>query len=102
MPTIHFIDRHGTERQVAAETDTSLMQVALNHGIPGIASECGGCCLCHTCHAFIDHRWMAWLPEPSDAELGVLDHMPQARSNSRLTCKVFLTEDLDGLVVRTT
>jgi ferredoxin, 2Fe-2S len=101
MPRIHFIDNNGTEREVDAEVDVSLMQVALANSIPGIAAECGGCCLCATCHARIDNAWVGLLPYPSSNEVNMLDHIPNARLNSRLTCKIWVTEELDGLIVRT-
>lgn len=101
MPRIRFVDGKGVERVVEAETDCSVMQVALAHDIPGIAAECGGCCLCATCHARIDFAWISRLPRPSQNELDMLDHIEDARYNSRLTCKLWVTTELDGLVVRT-
>ncbi|MEY4761522.1 MAG: hypothetical protein RLZZ200_1378 [Pseudomonadota bacterium] len=100
MPRIRFIDRLGTERTVDADVDVSLVEVAIAHGIPGIAAECGGCCLCHTCHVRIGFDGMPAIPAPSDSELNMLDHMPESRYNSRLACRIFVTNALDGLVVR--
>jgi 2Fe-2S ferredoxin len=101
MPRIRFIDSAGVERKVDADVDVSVMQAAIANRIPGIASDCGGCCLCHACHALVDYEWTTELPYPSANELNMLDHMPNSHVNSRLTCKIFITEELDGLIVRT-
>jgi ferredoxin, 2Fe-2S len=101
MPRIHFIDRNGVDRAIDSEVDVSLMQVALANRIPGIAGDCGGCCLCHACHALIDYDWTVQLPYPTANELNMLDHMPNSHCNSRLACRIWITDDLDGLIVRT-
>ena len=101
MPRIHFIDRNGVERIIHSEADVSVMQAAVTNDIPGIASDCGGCCLCASCHAWIDRAWIGRLERPSQNEANMLDHIPNARYNSRLTCKIWISDDLDGLVVRT-
>lgn len=101
MPKVHFIDRCGLERVVETDVDVSVMHVAVANNISGIAGECDGCCLCSTCHALIDRTWLGRLDYPSSNEVNMLDHIPDSRSNSRLTCKIWMTEALDGLIVRT-
>ena len=101
MPRIYFIDRKGLERVVDADMDVSVMQAAVAHNIPGIAGECGGCCLCSACHARIDRTWIGRLDYPSSNEVNMLDHIANSHYNSRLTCKIWITEDLEGLIVRT-
>ena len=101
MPRIRFIDKSGAERQVDSEVDVSIMHVAIANRIPGIAGDCGGCCLCSACHARIDLAWTALLPPPSSNEVNMLDHIPNSRHNSRLTCKIWITDELDGMIVRT-
>jgi 2Fe-2S ferredoxin len=101
MPKIRFIDRTGIERVVDASGDSSVMQAAVTHKVPGIVGECGGCCLCSACHARVDREWIARLERPSSAEEGMLDHIADVHYNSRLTCKIWMTDELDGLVIRT-
>ena len=101
MAQIHFIDRNGVERIVDSEADVTVMHAAVANHIPGIAGECGGCCLCSACHARIDQAWTRHLSPPSTNELNMLDHIPNSRFNSRLTCRIWITDELDGLIVRT-
>lgn len=79
----------------------SVMQVATANDIPGIAGDCGGCCLCSACHARIDLPGTTRLPPLSSNEVNMLDHLANSRFNSRLTCKVWVTDELDGMIVRT-
>lgn len=101
MPKIRFVDCSGVERTVTSDSDVSVMHAALANDIPGIAGDCGGCCLCASCHAWIDREWLGRLQHPSSNEINMLDHIPNVRYNSRLTCKIWLRDDLDGLIVRT-
>ena len=50
MPIVHFIDPQGIEHTIDAPVGKSLMQVALDHAVPGILGDCGGACSCATCH----------------------------------------------------
>lgn len=101
MPTIKFISHEGLDHEVYAESGTSLMDIAVDNGVAGIAAECGGACSCATCHIYIDPAWIAQLPGPDDAELELLEFAVDLKENSRLSCQIEITEEFDGLVVRT-
>jgi 2Fe-2S ferredoxin len=75
------------------------MEAAVDNGIDGILAECGGACACATCHAYIDEAWLARLPEMDDMEDAMLDSALERRKNSRLSCQIEITDELDGLVV---
>lgn len=68
------------------------------YGLP-IKAECGGACVCATCHVRIPQSWQHLLPPPSDEELAKLDEIPGADENSRLACQLMMTDELDGLEV---
>ena len=101
MPTIKFISHTGQHQEAYAENETSLMETAVYSGVAGIVADCGGVASCATCHVYIDPDWVAKLPEPEDEELALLEHVVDRKDNSRLSCQIEITEELDGLVVRT-
>jgi 2Fe-2S ferredoxin len=101
MPTITFIDQDGTERTVEAELGATVMETAINNDVPGILATCGGSCSCATCHVYVDEDWFDRLPVPQVDELDMLDTAHDVEPTSRLSCQLTVTEELDGLVVRT-
>ena len=101
MPKILFVDHSGTHRLVEAQPGHSVMQIALDNLVPGIVGDCGGACSCATCHAYVDPAWLDRLPSKSENEESMLDGALYTESNSRLTCQITMTDELDGLVLRT-
>ena len=99
MPKITYIDSAGKSRTVDAEVGATVMETALKHAISGIEAECGGACACATCHVFFDEAWREKTGEPSPMEEDMLDFGYDVRPNSRLSCQIKVTDDLDGLVV---
>ncbi|MGF1551959.1 MAG: 2Fe-2S iron-sulfur cluster-binding protein [Paracoccaceae bacterium] len=100
MPTITYIEHDGTEHQVEVAEGLTLMEGAVKNDVPGIDADCGGACACSTCHAYVDPAWVGRLPEKQDMEIDMLDFAHEPKENSRLTCQVTVTPDLDGLVLR--
>jgi 2Fe-2S ferredoxin len=79
----------------------SIMQAAMNHKIPEILGECGGNCMCATCHVYVDISFLSRLPPPKDNEKFMLSIAAEGpESNSRLSCQIKMTEELDGIVIR--
>ncbi|SRR5579883_1012327 len=101
MVKITFIDFEGTARAVEAEVGETVMETAIKHGVPGIEAECGGACACSTCHVYIEDAWRERVGEPSPMEEDMLDFAYGVQSNSRLSCQIKVSDDLDGLTVRT-
>lgn len=101
MAKITFIDSAGTARTVDAETGSTVMETAIKNDIPGIEAECGGACACATCHVYIDDAWREQVGGPSPMEEDMLDFGYDVRENSRLSCQIKVTDELDGLVVTT-
>ena len=75
-----------------------IMELIRAYGFP-IKAECGGACVCSTCHVRIPEQWRALLPAPTEEELAKLDEIPTADESSRLACQIMMTRDLDGLEV---
>lgn len=99
MVRVVFIDERG-ERVVEAADGASLMEAARQDVYSTLIGECGGSCICASCHAYIDAAWLRALPPISINEAQMLDVIEEARYNSRLTCRVRLGPELDGIVVR--
>jgi 2Fe-2S ferredoxin len=99
MPKISFINTAGDAVEVEASADLTLMEVAVDNNVQGIVAECGGACACATCHAYVDEAWVSRLPAISDMEDAMLDSAMDRRPNSRLTCQIEITDELDGMVV---
>jgi 2Fe-2S ferredoxin len=100
MPKIIFIEHDGTEHVVEAEVGRSIMQAAVDNSVPGIVADCGGYCSCATCHGFVDDGWLSKIPEAETGEKAMLEGLLALQDNSRLTCQIKITSDLDGIVIR--
>jgi 2Fe-2S ferredoxin len=102
MPSVKFIQADESERIIDAPEGISLMQAAITNGVSGILAECGGAASCATCHVYVDEAWLDRLPPVGDDEEDMLDcTVSERRPNSRLSCQIELSSDLDGIVVRT-
>ncbi|HHG89034.1 MAG TPA: 2Fe-2S iron-sulfur cluster binding domain-containing protein [Devosia sp.] len=100
MTKITFIQADGTVREIEAEDGATVMEVAIQNDIPGIVAECGGACTCATCHVYIDEKWTEITGVPSAMEEDMLDFAFEVQPNSRLSCQIKVSKDVDGLIVR--
>jgi 2Fe-2S ferredoxin len=100
MAKITFITADETVYEVEAENGMTVMESAIHNQVPGIEAECGGACACATCHGYIDEKFMPIVGEPEPMEEDMLDFGYDVRSNSRLTCQIRVSDELDGMVVR--
>jgi 2Fe-2S ferredoxin len=99
---ITFVSSTGQERVVSAPAGSSVMHSAVASGVPELLGDCGGDLACATCHVYIDPAKFDELPPLSDEEDEMLDTTAAPReSNSRLSCQVELSPELEGLLVRT-
>ena len=101
MPKIIYIDHTGDEREIEATNGETVMETAIKNSIPGIDADCGGACACATCHVYIDEAFMEKVGKPDDMEQSMLDFAENVQSNSRLSCQISVSDDLDGLRVTT-
>ena len=100
MPRIIFIDPDEGEHVVEIPLGWSLMEGAVRNLVPGIDADCGGACACATCHVYVDPKWIAALPPKGEMEETMLDFALAAAPNSRLSCQIRVTSDMDGLILR--
>ena len=99
MPRIVYIEPEGEHVEVDVEEGYSVMEGAIMNGVEGIEAECGGACSCATCHCYVKEDWWDKLPEMDVIEDSMLEAATERRENSRLTCQIPVTEELDGLVL---
>ena len=99
MPKINYITADGERHEIEVNLGYTVMEGAVNNDIDGIPAECGGACACATCHAYVDQEWLPKLPAMDDMEDSMLDAAYERRDNSRLTCQIEVTNELDGLIV---
>jgi 2Fe-2S ferredoxin len=100
MAKITYIEFDGTERAFDVVPGLSVMQGAVGNTVRGIIGECGGACSCATCHVYVDSAWLNRVGERNATEEALLEEVIDGQPNSRLSCQIKVTEDLDGLVVR--
>jgi 2Fe-2S ferredoxin len=101
MPKVTYVAADGSRKEVDVPVGTTVMAAALRNGVDGIVAECGGVCMCSTCHVFVDENFVDRLPPADDTEEAVLEIAAIERQvNSRLSCQIKVTEDLEGLIVR--
>jgi len=91
MPTVVFILPTGESRPVDVATGTTLMNAAVKNGV----------CMCATCHIYVREEFLDKLPPIQDTEEAVLEVTNAERlPNSRLSCQIKMTDQLDGLTVQ--
>ena len=100
MPTITLIEFSGERHTIDAEPGKSLMANAIDNAVPGIDADCGGACACGTCHCFVEGEWQTATGAANPMEASMLGMRPDRAENSRLSCQIDVTPEMDGLVVR--
>jgi 2Fe-2S ferredoxin len=101
MPRITYTDYTGAEHSVEAELGESVMQAARRNNVPGIDADCGGKCACATCHVHVDAAWLPKVGGRTEMEEQMLMFAPGVAEDSRLSCQIKVSEELDGLRVTT-
>ncbi len=96
---LRVIDHDGLEHRLPAPAGWRVMEVIRDWGLD-IKAECGGACACATCHVHVVGGQDPALPAPSEAEADQLDAAFFVQDNSRLSCQLLVTPDMDGLAVR--
>ena len=101
MAKITYIQFDGTENVIDVKPGLTVMEGAVKNNVRGIDADCGGACACATCHVFVDEAWVAKTGEKSAMEESMLDFAENVEPNSRLSCQIKVSDELDGLVVST-
>jgi 2Fe-2S ferredoxin len=100
MTKITYVEHNGKTHEVDVADGMSVMEGAIKHGVQGIEADCGGACACATCHVYVDEAFIEKTGKPSSMEESMLDFANDVEPNSRLSCQIKVTPDLNGLVVK--
>ena len=100
MTRIRFVSADGHRvREVEAPAGERLLDVAQAHGQP-LEGTCEGQMACSTCHVIVAAEDFARLPRAREEEEDMLDLASHVTRTSRLSCQIWLSEELDTLTVR--
>ena len=99
MGIIIAVDREGGMHELKAERGLSLMEILRDEGL-SIEATCGGQCICSTCHVYVDLKWITSLPLCGEAERVLIEDSGHYQDNSRLSCQLEYTNEMDGLILQ--
>lgn len=99
MTKITYIQEDGSQQTIDANNGSTVMETAVDNDVDGIVAECGGACSCATCHVYVDPDWLAKTGEVDSMEDGMLDCVLERKPNSRLSCQIQVSDEIDGLIV---
>ena len=99
MAKIKYIEHNGKEHDIEVQNGLTVMEGAVQNDISGIDADCGGAMSCATCHVYVKEDWYDKLPKKEMGEDDMLDQAYEPKSNSRLSCQIVVSDDLDGLTV---
>ena len=101
MPKVTYIEFNGTEHVVNVEKGLTIMEGAIQNNVEGIDADCGGSMACATCHVYVPENWFNKIEKSQDAEQDMIDMAYEPKKNSRLSCQIIISDELDGLEVTT-
>lgn len=100
MAKVTYIEHNGKEHTIDVALGATIMEGAVKNRVPGIDADCGGACACATCHVYVGAEWLPKLNKASSMEESMLDFAEGVTQESRLSCQIAMTSELDGIVVR--
>ena len=101
MPKITYVDSKGNSKTIEVENGLTVMEGAIQNDIPGIDADCGGSMACATCHVYVEEKWLDKLTKAEDGEIDMIDMAVEPKKNSRLSCQIIVSDELEGLKVTT-
>ena len=101
MAKITYIDNKKNSKTISVENGLSVMEGAIQNNVPGIDADCGGGMACATCHVYVEEKWLDKLPKAEEAEVDMIDMAFEPKKNSRLSCQLIVSDELNGLIVST-
>ena len=101
MPKINYLEHGGKKHTIEVANGLTVMEGAIQNNIPGIDADCGGACACATCHVYVDEKWFNKLSKSEEGEQDMLDMAYEPKKNSRLSCQISVSDEIDGLTVTT-
>ena len=101
MPKITYFDQKGNSKTIEVENGLTVMEGAVQNNVQGIDADCGGGMACATCHVYVEDSWFSKLLKAEDAEQDMIDMAYKPNKNSRLSCQIIVSDEIDGLTVTT-
>ncbi len=101
MPKIIYKDFSGNRKTIEVPNGLSVMEGAVRNNISGIDADCGGSMACATCHVYVKEEWLNKLKKMENGERDMIDMAYEPKKNSRLSCQLIVSDELDGLEVTT-
>ena len=101
MPKITYIESSGNKKTIDVPNGLTVMEGAIQNNVPGIDADRGGGMACATCHVYVSDEWTDKLPKIEDGEQDMLDMAFEPKKNSRLSCQIVVSDELEGLEVTT-
>ena len=99
MAKITYIEHNGKSHTISVDNGLTVMEGAVQNDVPGIDADCGGSMACATCHVYVKEDWFNKLPKKEDGEEDMLDMAFEPKVNSRLSCQIVVSDEIDGLEV---
>ena len=99
MAKITYIEHSGKLHTIEVQNGLTVMEGAIQNNVPGIDADCGGSMACATCHVYVKEEWFNKLTSKQEGEDDMLDQAYEPKQNSRLSCQLIVSDDLDGLIV---
>ncbi|MBA3056295.1 MAG: 2Fe-2S iron-sulfur cluster binding domain-containing protein [Sphingomonadales bacterium] len=100
MTKLVIVNREGAETEVDVADGITVMEAIRDNGFDELLALCGGCCSCATCHVHVDPAFAGMLPPVGADENDLLDSSDNRDANSRLSCQLTITPEMNGLKVR--
>ena len=101
MPKVTYIDYQDNSKTIEVANGLTVMEGAIQNDISGIDADCGGSMACATCHVYVEKEWFDKIPKAEEAEVDMIDMAIEPKKNSRLSCQIIISDELDGLTVTT-
>ena len=99
MAKITYITSDNKNHSIEVQNGLTVMEGAVQNDIPGIDADCGGGMACATCHVYVKDEWFNKINKKTEGEDDMLDQAYEPKKNSRLSCQIQVTDDIDGLEV---
>ena len=99
MAKITYIENNGKSHSVDVADGLTVMEGAVQNNIPGIDADCGGGMACATCHVYVKDEWFDKINKKSEGEDDMIDQAYEPKKNSRLSCQILVSPEIDGLEV---
>ena len=101
MSKVTYIEQDGKSHTIDIQNGLTVMEGAIQNNIPGIDADCGGSMACATCHVYVKEEWFSKIPKAEEAEIDMIDMAYEPKKNSRLSCQIIISDELDGLEITT-